>query len=109
MGHGLPLAQVLPSDRGVVARRNRSETTLGDGEDMSTSQKDREYMKRLGVYQAEGHAQRRSAHLALSVAERLRRSLALSATLRRSLSGTVPTDDPTPLYDRARDLGLYRP
>jgi hypothetical protein len=64
-------------------------------------------MRRLGAFQAQGHAQALSAHLALPPSERLARSLAL---MRQFLArASVRNDDPTPFYERARRLGLYRP
>jgi hypothetical protein len=74
---------------------------------MPVSQREREHMRRLGALKAREHAAATAAHLALSPAERLARSLAL---MRRFLATARPRPDaPTPLYDRARRLGLYRP
>jgi hypothetical protein len=79
---------------------------------LSVSDRERDYMRRLGEFQAQGHAEGTAAHLALRPAERLARSFALmrrfmvSAAARRR---DPAPDDPTPLYDRARRLGLYRP
>jgi hypothetical protein len=70
------------------------------------SERDREYLRRLGDYKAESHAEALQRHRCLSLAERLRRSWALSQQLREH--GTTRWDDPSPLYDRARALGLYR-
>lgn len=66
-------------------------------------------MRRLGAFQAEGHAERLSQHLALPLEDRVRRSLALSAAMMPSSHAAKYEDDPTPLYDRARYLGLYNP
>lgn len=74
---------------------------------VTVSERDRDYMRRLGAFQADGHAQATAAHLARSPAERLAASLAL---MLRYLSTTpARRDDPAPFYDRARRLGLYRP
>jgi len=74
---------------------------------MSVSERDRAYMRRIGTYKTAAHAEAQARHLALPLAERLRRSWALyeahRATSKRAL------DDPTGFYDRARALGLYRP
>ena len=77
---------------------------------MAVSERDREHMRRIGRYKAEAHAEAQAAHLALSLGERLQRSWALYETFRASLPhATIRHDDPTPFYERARALGLYRP
>ena len=73
------------------------------------SQADRDYMRRLGGYEAEAHAERTAEHLAVDVIERLRRSLAMSRRFRASANLEGRVDDPGPFYERARRLGLYRP
>ncbi len=74
---------------------------------MAVSERDRDYMRRLGELKARAHADALAAHLALPLAERLAKSVAL---MNRFLSTTGPRhDDPSPFYDRARRLGLYRP
>lgn len=74
---------------------------------VAVSEQERDYMRRLGAFQAQGHAEALAAHLALPPAERLARSIAL---MRRFMASARPrNDDPTPFYDRARRLGLYRP
>lgn len=69
------------------------------------SEWDREYMKRLGRLQEESHAEQLAAHLAVSGSERLR------AAIEMALAGPYyerdKPDDPSPLYERARRLGLY--
>lgn len=71
------------------------------------SDRDREYLRRLGELQDEEHAAAVEAHLALSLDERLARSVSL---MQRFLGSVSPSaDDPTPFYERARRLGLYRP
>lgn len=77
---------------------------------MAVSDRDREVMRRLGAHKAASHADAQRAHLALPIAERLRRSWALYERYRATLrAGDERDDDPTPFYDRARSLGLYRP
>lgn len=75
---------------------------------MRVSDRDREYMRRLGEAEAEAHDQRLAEHLALDLAGRLRRSMALARQFWRSANHDKRHDDPTPFYDRARRLGLYR-
>jgi hypothetical protein len=71
------------------------------------SDEEREYMRRLGKFQEQGHADALAAHLALPPSQRLARSLAL---MRQFHASARPrNDDPTPFYERARRLGLYRP
>lgn len=74
---------------------------------VTVSDRDRDYMRRLGEFQAQGHAAALAAHLALPPSERLARSVALM----RQFIASVPArnDDPTPFYERARRLGHYRP
>lgn len=76
---------------------------------MPVSEADREYMRRLGSYEAEAHAERLAEHLAADLPERLRRSVALYRRFRASANLAQRVDDPGPLYDRARLLGMYRP
>jgi hypothetical protein len=74
---------------------------------VAVSDRERDYMRRLGAFKAHGHAEMTAAHLALPIAERLARSIALMRRFWASASDRQ--DDPTPLYDRAKRLGLYRP
>ena len=76
---------------------------------MPVSEADRDYMRRLGVCEAEGHVQRTADHLAADLAERLRRSVAMSRRFWRSANLAGRVDDPSPFYARARELGFYRP
>ena len=74
---------------------------------MTVSERERDHLRRLGDYKAKSHSAALSVHLALSTDERLARSIAL---MRRFLATTAPRrDDPSPFFDRARRLGLYRP
>jgi hypothetical protein len=63
-------------------------------------------MRRIGTYKAASHAEAQARHLALTLSQRLQRSWTLYEANRHTLSGVH--DDPTPFYDRARALGLYR-
>jgi hypothetical protein len=73
------------------------------------SEKDREYMRRIGAYKELSHREALAEHLALSLDERLRRSWRLYQRHRHRVRANLPDDDPTPLYDRARALRLYEP
>lgn len=76
---------------------------------MAVNSKDRDYMHRIGRYKAESTAQRQEAFDALSVEERLQQSMELYLRFRHSATLGARVDDPSPFYDRARRLGLYRP
>jgi hypothetical protein len=76
---------------------------------MRVSQADRDYMRRLGEFENDAHAQRLREHLAQDVSERLRRSMALYLQFRGSANPHDRVDDPSPFYERAHRLGLYRP
>ena len=74
---------------------------------VKVSERERDYLRRLGAHKAQAHAVATASHLALSLAERLVRSMSLMLQFRASAS--VGPDDPSPFYERARRLGLYRP
>ena len=74
---------------------------------VAVSGRDREHFRRLGAIKAASHAEAQAAHLALPLAERLRRSWARYLAHRAAFAGRQ--DDPSPFYDRARELGLYTP
>jgi hypothetical protein len=71
--------------------------------------KDREYMRRIGVYKGLSHREAQAEHLALSLDERFRRSWRLYQRYRHRIRRDSRQDDPTAFYDRARELGLYKP
>lgn len=73
------------------------------------SERDKDYMRRLGELEAEAHDERLAEHLRSSVAERLRRSLTLAQRFRATANLAGRIDDPMPFYEHARRLGLYRP
>lgn len=75
------------------------------------TERDRDYMRRLGEWIAEGNAERLRQHLARTPKERLEDSLRLSAEYRtpEAIRRHLEEDDPSPLYERAKRLGLYRP
>lgn len=72
---------------------------------MSVSDRDRAYMERVGACKAESHAEAQARHLALPLEERLERSWALYLAGRDGVRDERD-DDPSPLYERARALGL---
>ena len=68
---------------------------------------DREYMRRIGRYKHESHEDAIRRHSELPGGERLTRSIeAMFWSVR--FRPPVDRDDPSPLYERARKLGLYR-
>ena len=69
---------------------------------MTVSEKDREYMRRIGVYKDLSHREAHAAHLAVTLDERLRRSWRLYQRYRQRVRRDDPHDDPTPFYTRAR-------
>jgi hypothetical protein len=75
---------------------------------MAVSEWDREYMRRLGRYKADSHREALEAHLARSGRERLEVAFAMMLAGPAFPGMMAREDDPTPLYDRARRLGLYR-
>lgn len=76
---------------------------------MTVSDKDREYMRRIGAYKELSHREAQAEHLALSLDERFRRSWRLYERYRDRVRRDDPQDDPTAFYRRARELGLYEP
>ena len=78
--------------------------------DMSkVSDREREYMRRIGEYKEAAHRDSTRRHLEASLEERLERSWQLYLAGRAGASLDRRNDDPSPFYDRARALGLYRP
>jgi hypothetical protein len=80
---------------------------IGYDRGVASSERDREYLRRLGGYKADAHRAAQASHLALPLEERLARSVALMRRFAGAARGR--TDDPSPFYERARRLGLYRP
>jgi hypothetical protein len=76
---------------------------------MAVSRRDREHMRRIGEAKAASHAEAAQRHRALPLEERLRRSLELWLARGDRARGAGRDDDPSPFYDRARRLGLYKP
>lgn len=75
---------------------------------MSVSPDDREYMQRIGRYKADSHQAALDYHRSLPLSERLARSWALFEAMKDQANLDARIDDPTPFYDRARALGMYR-
>ena len=76
---------------------------------MAVRDEDRAYFQRVGAIKAASHADALARHQALSITERLDRSWNLSQLHRGATRLDDHDDDPSPFYDRARALGLYRP
>ncbi|HEX7670826.1 MAG TPA: hypothetical protein VF395_14625 [Polyangiaceae bacterium] len=76
---------------------------------MAVSERDRDYFRQIGALKEASHAEAAAAQQKRTLGERLRRSEELSVAYRRRGQAPREDDDPTPFYDRARALGLYRP
>lgn len=70
------------------------------------SERDREYMRRLGQYVEEANNAARDEWLALPGAERIAKSEALSRRARSYARPRTDRGDPAQIYTRARQLGL---
>jgi hypothetical protein len=73
---------------------------------MAVSDRDREFMRRIGEYKDASHRDAQARHLAKTLSERLARSWQLYLD-GRATAIARREDDPTPFYERARALGLY--
>lgn len=73
------------------------------------SERDREYMRRLGQYVEEANEAAREEWLRLSGAERIAKSEAFSRRARGYAHPKTESDDLCLIYHRARQLGLLRP
>lgn len=74
---------------------------------MTVSERDRKHFRRLGAIKAQSHADAGAKHRALPMNERLAKSWALYEAHRGEVR-EHRHDDPSPFYERARELGLYR-
>jgi hypothetical protein len=74
---------------------------------MPVRDEDRDYFRRIAEAKQRSHDEALRAHLALPLSERMRRSFEMSAAC--TGDAVEREDDPTPFYDRARQLGLYKP
>jgi hypothetical protein len=70
------------------------------------SERDRDYMRRLGKFQDEANAEWRASWRALPLHERLEHSNARRFGL--AVSPRRDPEEPEQIYIRARRLGLYR-
>ena len=76
---------------------------------MAVTEEERDYLRRIGEYKAESHARAQHDHMALSMEERLKRSMLLYRRFAVRERPDQRDDDPRQFYDRARRLGLYQP
>jgi len=74
---------------------------------MAVSRYEKTFMRRLGAFKAESHMDATRKHREMPLAVRLQRSWELFLAGRATASAT-DNDDPSPFYERARALGLYR-
>ncbi|MBE0608365.1 MAG: hypothetical protein IH609_03225 [Dehalococcoidia bacterium] len=74
----------------------------------TVSERDREYMRRLGRYVEEANEAARKEWLALPGAERIAKSEAFSRRARGYAHSKTEPDDLGLIYSRARQLGLLR-
>jgi hypothetical protein len=74
----------------------------------TVSERDREHMRRLGRYVEEANEAARKEWLALPGAERIAKSEQLARPYRtpERVEAALAADNPAPLYERARCLGL---
>jgi hypothetical protein len=80
-----------------------------NGEDIPrASEKDRDYFRRLGEWEAENERQAWLVHEALSLDERLARSSLISTRVSGRVRRAVLHDDPASFYRQAASSGLYR-
>jgi hypothetical protein len=70
------------------------------------SERDRDYMRRLGQYEREGREEWMRYLESLTLDERLRRSF--ERTVKGRPYDRKEPEDLAAIYDRARRLGLYR-
>ncbi|MBI5949715.1 MAG: hypothetical protein HY875_16375 [Chloroflexi bacterium] len=76
----------------------------------TASEWDRAYMRRIGRWKHEGHEIALAEHLALSGTERLVTSVVWTRANLGLATWSLRTDDqPERFYERAKELGLYRP
>lgn len=77
-------------------------------ETMVASDRDKAYFERIGAIKDALHQETTQRHRSLPLSERLTRSWALYLTHRSQKGLAQRDDDPSPFYDRARRLGLYK-
>ena len=74
----------------------------------NASEWDRAYMRRLGRYKHESHEQARLEHLACAPNDRLASGFMMWAWAAKAPTWSFRVDDPSPFYERAKQLGFYR-
>jgi hypothetical protein len=74
---------------------------------MPVSERELQYMRRIGAVKADSHVDALLSHRALPFEERLRRSWMLFTSRRAVANLDGRHDDPSPFYALARRLGLY--
>jgi len=74
---------------------------------MAVPKRERDYFRRIARAKADSKAAAQEAHMRLSLDERLARSFELYLRYKDSVD-QERDDDPSPFYERARALGLYR-
>jgi len=73
---------------------------------MAVSERERAFIERVAGYKAQSHREAQARHRALGLDERLERSWELFLAGREARAARERDDDPSPLYERARALGL---
>lgn len=73
---------------------------------MTISEHDRNYFRRIASAKVETHGEAHQAHQELDINERMARSWQLYLSFRETVSPRT-SDDPTPFYSRAKELGFY--
>jgi hypothetical protein len=94
----------VPVPHGASLAQGCSEDYLAT---MPVGDDDRDYFRRIGEAKQRSHDEALRSHLASPLRERLRRSFEMSAAC--TGDAVERGDDPTPFYDTARRLGLYKP
>ncbi|MBT6275518.1 MAG: hypothetical protein HOI95_15455 [Chromatiales bacterium] len=74
---------------------------------MKVNAADKAYMQRLGEYKLISRTQASEAHLSQGVGARLQASWRLWLRYRGRFDERSRVDDPSPFYQRARQLGFY--
>ena len=84
------------------------DTVAGSPKHM-VSEHDREHFRKIGRWKHEGHGEALKRHMARSGNERLAYSVLMNRRYERLPTWSQRQDDPSPFYERAKELGFYRP
>jgi hypothetical protein len=76
---------------------------------VSAGERERDHLRRIGAYKSESHREAEARHLAHTLSQRLERSWQLYLEGRSAAELDRRDDDPSPFYEKARNLGRYRP